>query len=412
MKNKRIKLSIKGLKIFFQKLKIKMKIIWTGVLLVLFGVLAVYSVSTYESFHTTLLFWDPSNFFYFSKHIKNIAISLIVALVAYRVSLKFLLKDQVSRILFWLVFILQLAVFIPWIWENYNWAKGWISLPFMPNMQPSELFKIGYVFFMTTRLTKKKEVINKKEFLWQFLIINLILLWVFLFVPDLWTILILGLIGLVMVFYAGLSHKTIWIIVGSVMGGLLLIIWLFSAIGGWDTTANNTSTNKFSYVRNRLLYFINPNIDPQGKEVGRQNKQALYAIWGGWLIGEGYGKGLQKFGFLPEAQSDFIFAAFSEEIGFVGNLILLSLYFYLMYYFISKLKNIRDEKTKLLWIGIISIIIIQMFINIGVNIRIIPNTGVTLPFISHWGTALMANFIELIILYKITRIGQWFTSKQ
>lgn len=390
-----------------------MRIIWTGILLVLFGVLAVYSVSTYESFHTTLLYGDPSNFFYFTRHIRNIGLSILIWLVAYRFSLKFLLKDKISRILFWIVFALQLSVFIPGIGTNYNGARWWISLPFMPDIQPSELFKIGYVLFMTTWLTKKKEVINNKEFLWQFLVINFILLWVFLFVPDLGTILILWLIWLVMVFYAWLSHKTIWIIFSSVIGFFLVLVWFFSMIGWWsEIISSNAPASKFSYIRNRLLYFINPNIDPQGKEIWRQNKQALYAIWWGWLMWEGYGKGLQKFWFLPEAQSDFIFAAFSEEIGFVWNMILLSLYFYLMYYFISKLKNIRDEKMKLLWIGIISIIIIQMFINIGVNIKIIPNTWVTLPFISHWWTALMANFIELIILYKITRIWQWFTNKQ
>jgi cell division protein FtsW (lipid II flippase) len=129
----------------------------------------------------------------------------------------------------------------------------------------------------------------------------------------------------------------------------------------------------------------------------------LMAIWGGWFWGKGYGKGLQKFGYIPEAQSDFVFSALSEEIWFIGNLVILWLYFYLGYYFLTNLHKIKDEYRKTIWVWIISLIIVQVFVNIGVNIEILPNTGLTLPFLSYWGTALMVNFMEIVILYKIIK---------
>jgi cell division protein FtsW len=129
----------------------------------------------------------------------------------------------------------------------------------------------------------------------------------------------------------------------------------------------------------------------------------LIAIGGGGFTGKGYGKGLQKFGYIPEAQSDFIFAAYSEEIGFVGNLLLIALYCRLFFYFLKHLQHLKDPQSKMIGIGIISILIVQSFVNIGVNIQIIPNTGVTLPFISAGGSSLLISCIELIILYKILK---------
>ena len=108
-------------------------------------------------------------------------------------------------------------------------------------------------------------------------------------------------------------------------------------------------------------------------------------------------------GQLPEAYSDMIFAAFSEEIGFVGNMLLFALYMGLFFTVLKQLSQARDPQLKTLAIGIISLIIVQVFVHIGVNLEILPNTGLTLPFVSHGGTALMINLIELALLYKILR---------
>ena len=139
----------------------------------------------------------------------------------------------------------------------------------------------------------------------------------------------------------------------------------------------------------------------QEKGVWWQIKQGLIAVWGGGLLGQGYGKGLQKMGYLPESHSDMIFDAFSEEIWFVWNLVLLSLYLWLFYNVLKGLSNVKDPYLQLVGVWLISLLTIQVFVHIGVNLQILPNTGLTLPFVSHWWTALMINFIELMLMYKI-----------
>jgi cell division protein FtsW len=176
-----------------------------------------------------------------------------------------------------------------------------------------------------------------------------------------------------------------------------LFAWL--AVGG----IAGMMSERFNYIQKRFVYFVSPSVDPQARQIWWQNQQALLAIgWWGFLW-KWYGKWLQKFWYIPEAQSDFVFSAFSEEIGFLGNLVLLWLYFYLGYYFLTRLTKIKDDYKKIVWVWIISLILVQVFVNIWVNIKILPNTGLTLPFMSYWWTALMVNLMEIIILYKIIK---------
>lgn len=108
-------------------------------------------------------------------------------------------------------------------------------------------------------------------------------------------------------------------------------------------------------------------------------------------------------GQLPEAYSDMIFAAFSEEIGFVGNMLLFALYLSLAFVVFKQLKEVKDPQMRTFAVGVLSLIMVQVFVHVGVNVEILPNTGLTLPFVSHGGTALMINLIELALLYKILK---------
>ncbi|HKL43757.1 MAG TPA: FtsW/RodA/SpoVE family cell cycle protein [Candidatus Absconditabacterales bacterium] len=369
-----------------------MRILIVGALLIAYGLLAVYSVSIHESFTLTLkIFEDPTNYFYFFRHLRNIAIAIIMALIAYRIPIKFFKKHKNIVIISILIFLLQLLVFVPGIGISLNGARGWIDIPGIPSIQPSEFFKLGYVIFMAAWLIRKKKSIdNDNQFIISFVVINALFLFIFLLIPDLGSVLVMGAVGLTMALYAGMDWKKI---VGLLFAGVAGVVVVGSIAGMMN--------DRFAYIQKRMTYFISSNTDEESRGIGRQNEQALTAIGGGGFMGKGYGKGLQKFGYIPEAQSDFIFAAFSEEMGFFGNIILLGLYFYLVYYVLIKLVHVRDEYNKMLAIGILSLIIIQAFINMGVNLKILPNTGLTLPFISHGGSALMVNMIELILLYKI-----------
>ncbi len=386
------------------------KILFCGIILTLFGILAVYSVSTYESFHHTLKYWieNASNYFYFKGQVRNIFFSLILALVIYKIPLKLFTKQEYIKYLFIAAIILQLVVFIPGVWWDYNGAIWRIAIKWIPNIQPSEFFKIAYVLFMSSRMIRKQSLMKDQSFVISFIIIHILILGVFAFIPDFWTVLILGMVSIIMVWYAGLSEKKVGIILGAAGISFILLLWVISLLSRSESAIGN----KFAYLQNRLVGFFHNGSDEYSKTVNRQLEQAKLAIWGWWFWGQGYGKGLQKFWYIPIAQSDFIFAAYSEEIGFLGNMSLLAMYFFLMFYFMSRIRNTRDELTKLIWIGLISTIIIQMFINIGVNLGIVPNTWITLPFVSHGWTAFMANTIQLMLLYKITHQNELWYQKR
>ena len=376
-----------------------MPIIITWIILTIFGILSIYSVSIHESFTLTLSLisdgtWnsDPSNYFYFFRQLRNIGLALVMAGIVYAIPIRFFQKNKNTTIIAIVLMTLQILVFIPGIGVVFNGARWWINIPFLPSIQPAEFFKLGYVLFLWWWLMRKRERTNTKEFFISFIILNTLLFFVFLLIPDLGTVMILGIVGLIMCRYAWAKIKYIlWILFGWMAAGLIL-----GGIAGMVS-------DRFAYIQKRFTYFISSNVDPQAKQIWWQNEQALLAIGGGGFFGKGYGKWLQKFWFIPEAQSDFIFAAFSEEIGFVGNMILLGLYIYIGYYFLTHLRNIKDEHRKMIGIGILSLILIQAFVNIWVNIKILPNTWLTLPFISYGGTALMVNFMEIVLLYKILK---------
>jgi len=377
-----------------------MPIIVTGIILIIFGILAIYSVSVHESFTLTLeqisrwlREWDPSNYFYFFRQLRNIVYWLITATIIFKIPITFFKNHKkIIWIAGW-IFILQLLVFIPWLGNNLQWARGWLDIPWLPSIQPSEFFKLWYILFLASRLIRKKDNIHKPEFITKFVIINTVFLFIFLLIPDLWTMIVLGMVGLIMFRYAWANAKKILLLF---LGGLFWAFILWSL--AWAVS------DKFNYIQQRFTYFFRSDIDPEGKKIWRQNEQALIAIWWWWFMGQWYIKWLQKFWYIPEAQSDFIFAAFSEEIWFVWNMVLLWLYFYLCYYFLTNLAYIKDPHIKTIWVWIISLIIVQMFVNLSVNLKIMPNTGLTLPFISAGGTAIMVNMIEIVILYKILKL--------
>ena len=341
----------------------------------------------------TKIIKTQDNYKYFSNQVRSLIIALILSVMVYFIPVSILQNKKVIWAILLGVTAFQLLVFAPAFEARYGTARGWVDIPWLPNMQPSEFFKIGYIIFMAYWISKRKEIIATTQFLTQFAVINGAVFLVLLSIPDFGTIFILGATATIMSRYYGLPIKKIWILASIAMVVLVIgsvIIGLFSS--------------KYSYALIRLTTFMTT--DSQQKLYQEQHewwqlKQWIMAVWGWGFRGQGYGKGLQKMGALPEAHSDMIFDAFSEEIGLLGNLLLLGLYFGLFYNVIRGLEEIKDPYFKLVGIGLISLLIIQVFVHIGVNLWILPNTGLTLPFVSHGGTALMINFIQLTLIYKI-----------
>lgn len=363
------------------------EILIVGALLLMFGLSAIYSVSIFESFGLTLdlvakwVMTDPSNYYYFFEQLTKLVIGLVLSWVVYWMPMKRLIKSR--YLIFWLTLIGVFLLFTS-LWIELNGSNAWLSVPW-GTIQPGEFFKIGFVMYIASWLTKKQRILDDLQFFLGFTMITGIIYSIFLFVPDLWTILVLFTVAILMFRYAGGKKRFIAALFGvALIGGII-------------------ATSQFTYINKRMAYFLNPDADSSWRGVGRQTKQALIAVWWGGRIGKWYGKGLQKFGYIPEAQSDFIFAAFAEEIGFFGSAFMLFLYLLLSRYFLRALPDIKDPYQRLIGVGFVSMIVMQMCINVGVNIKLVPLTGLTLPFVSHGWSALIVNMIEVIFLYKIVK---------
>jgi len=354
-------------------------IVWS--LLIVFWIFAIYSVSIFSSFQLTLhQFNDPSNYFYFFRQIKHLFLALILAGIIYYAPLDFIQKNK-WKIFLWALFFL-LLVFTP-LWLELKWAKWWLHLPGLWSVQPWEFVKLAFIIFFSWWLVKKNKILWSLEWYISMLVVVWVSTFIFLLIPDLWTLLVLWPVALILYTFAWWRIK--YVVVS-------IILWLIFTFTVWM---------QFHYIKKRFDYFLNPSIDKTEQWIGYQTQQWLIWIWAGWFIWKWYGQWLQKFWFIPEAQSDFIFAAFSEEIWFLWNTILFALYFALAYFTIKRLPYIKDKYYQYLSVWILSLILWQVFVNVWVNIKIIPLTWLTLPFVSYGGTALMVNLIEITLLYKI-----------
>lgn len=374
---------------------IPLLIVW--IILIVFGLLAVYSVSVYESFTTSLkltnIFPEPTNYFYFKQQLRSLGVSLLIVIFLWKIPVSFLKNHKFAFFFMWWAFLFQLLVFLPFesLVGDFNGARWWIRVAWIMTIQPVEIYKLAYVFFLSSRLVRKKTEINKPWFILFFIFICALIYVVLLFIPDFWSVLIMGGTALLMVRFAWLTLKKTFAIFL-----LWLWFWVFSAFTMYLINPD------LEYIQNRFSAFFVKD-DSNMQTIDWQNDQALIAIGGGGFFGQWLWRGLQKFGNIPEAQSDFIFAAFSEEIGFFWNCVLLSLYIFIFRYTIKQFAYFRDFHSKILAVGILSILMVQTFVHIGVNIQILPNTWVTLPFISCWWTSLMVSCAELVLLYKLIR---------
>lgn len=380
-------------------------------LLLLYGILALFSVSVHESFATTLSLiakglysWEASNYFYFFKQLNNLLYIAVLAYITYLIPLKIFKNEKFLIILSVVLVIFQLLVFTPW-GATFWGARWWLDLPGIPSIQPVEFFKVGYVIFISWWFIRKQHLLNSSAILKKFFVLNAIIFFIFLLIPDLGSVLIMAITWVIIGIYAGISVKNVtrMAVVGLWWLGLIMrwFLWINRSYCIGVPFAERPSVCRYSYIANRVEVYLNPSSDESGQNASWQGRQALIAIgWGGFL-GNGYGKGLQKFWYIPEAQSDFIFSAYAEEVWFIGISILFLLYGLLIYYVIIRVPLVKDPFFKNLSIGLLSLIIVGAFIHIGVNIQLLPNTGLTLPFISYGGTALMTDVMTIILLYKI-----------
>lgn len=359
--------------------------------LVIFGIIMISSVSVYESYQLTSgmvsqgLKDEPSNSFYLWRHFWRALLAIPIWVFAIYLPLKFWKKAALP--LFIITILLLFALFLPGIGANYGTSTSWINLPFLPSVQPAELAKLGLIFYLAVWMEKRQELV--RSFQYGFIPFTILLSAVVILLamqPDFGSVLVIAIIAASMFFAAGGSPLHI------AAGALLAAMMAYPIIMSKE------------YIRNRFLTFLNPELDPLN--IGFQIKQALIAIGSGGVFGVGFGKSIQKFGYLPEVQGDTIFAAAAEELGFIRISFLVIAYIFIAYrgYLISG--NAKDRFSMLIATGITSWFAFQAIINMSVNLAILPLTGLTLPFVSYGGSSLMVSMLAAGILLNISRYAE------
>jgi cell division protein FtsW len=306
------------------------------------------------------------------------AIGIIVFFVCQKIDYKFWKKF--SLLIFFASLILMVLVFVPGLGYQHSGAQRWIG--FGPiSIQPAEILKLSFIIFLSAFLSRRET--QKINTLIPFLAIILLVSALVAKQSDAGTLGIIAIIGLIIYFLSGAKiYQLITIIICYGLGFFALVKF-------------------FPYRMERLMVFLNPNVDPHG--IGYQINQALLAIGSGGILGVGLGHSNQRYNFLPEPMGDSVFAIFAEELGFIGAMVLLLLFLLFAFKGLRIAKKAPDDFGKLLAIGITGWLIIQVFINIAAITGLIPLTGIPLPFVSYGGSALISVLAGCGILVNISK---------
>ncbi len=362
--------------------------------LAIFGLIMISSASVYESHQVYInnpeLGRDCSdiavncNDFYFWRQFRNIMIALPFWLIA--TSIPYLFWRRIALPFFIVSVLLLFALFVPGLSTGYGTAQSWLNIPILNSIQPSELAKIGLIFYFARWMERRRDQIATiSEGFTPFTIILGIIAVPLVLQPDFGTTLVVSFTATAIYFAAGGRLKHIFI------GGIIATLLAAFTVVVFD----------MQYVKNRFAAFIDPSLDPEG--IGFQVKQSLIAVGKGGFFGQGLEGSTQRFGYLPEVQSDAIYAATSEAFGFFGSILIAGLFLAIAYRGFRIASHAPDRFGQLAAIGLSTALTGQAFIHIGVNIALLPLTGITLPFVSYGGSSLFVSFIMAGVLLNISK---------
>ena len=276
-----------------------------------------------------------------------------------------------------------LLVFVPGLGLEFGGARRWVDLGFI-SFQPAEILKLGFVIYFATWLSGVREKAQTFAS------------------GTLPLIVLLGITGTIMLLQPDTGTFLVMVSAGIAM--LIAAGGRFSHLAGLGVAAAGlvgTLAYLRPYVRDRITTFLDPASDPLG--AGYQIQQSLISIGSGEIFGRGFGQSIQKFNFLPEPIGDSIFAVISEEFGFIGATLIITLFIFFVFRGLRIAARSTDRFGGLLVVGIVILIASQSFINIGSMLGVMPLTGVPLVFISHGGTALFLALLEVGIILSVSR---------
>tara|TARA_B110000438_G_scaffold290724_1_gene326812 strand:+ start:376 stop:1521 length:1146 start_codon:yes stop_codon:yes gene_type:complete len=321
---------------------------------------------------------NKQTYFFFIKHLIFVSISLFLLVV---ISIQD--KNRLLILLPYLFFLaFLLLALVPVLGFEVKGSKRWLNIPFVPRFQPIELVKPLFVIFVSKIIMLDVKANIYKRYFYSFLVLLFIIMFL-LNQPDLGQSLLLMSTWITMIFVSGFNMFVL------LMLGIVFLIFIAFLIFFFP--------GKFGYIFFRIKTFINPKIGDNF-----QSQKAIDAIKEGGLSGQGMGEGILKHK-VPEAHTDYIIAVISEEFGAVFVIFILIIFLFLSYKVLNKVFLEKDEFLKLALSGLISLLIIQTFIHIGVNIRLLPTTGMTLPFLSYGGSSLIGSAIVAGIILNFTK---------
>ena len=321
---------------------------------------------------------ETNSYFFFFKHLAYVLLGIVILIFFSSLSEKNLFR--ISMFLFFISLFFLLLV--PFVGTEVNGAKRWLDLIFLPRFQPIELVKPFTIIILATILSSEKKIhIYYKYFVSFVAIVPASFL--LMMQPDIGQTLLILLSWITLVFISGISLMVFLVFFGISLISLINIVFYLP---------------KFEYIRKRIFSFFNP-------ESGTHNAQAaksLDSISSGGFFGKGIGEGTLKYKG-SETHTDFIISVISEEFGVIIVILILVIFLFFIYSVFKKVYLEKNEKIKLVLVGSITLIVAQALIHIGVNIRLFPTTGMTLPFLSYGGSSIIGVSILSGIILNLTK---------
>ena len=271
---------------------------------------------------------------------------------------------------------------VPLIGVEVKGSKRWIDLSFLPRFQPIELVKPFLIIFISLILSSQKYTNIYLKYFFTFFITSCVAL-LLIIQPDIGQTILIFFSWSILIFVSGINIFLLTFL-------FLILFFLFFYLIFF--------ISKFEYIKNRLLSFL----DIESGTYNFQSDKAIDSIISGGFFGKGIGEGTLK-NKVPEAHTDYIISVISEEFGVVAIILILFLFLVFIYSVFKKIYFEKDEKVKLILVGSISLILMQAMIHIGVNIRLFPTTGMTLPFISYGGSSIIGISIISGIILNLTK---------
>lgn len=350
-----------------------------------FGLIMIYSASSYEAFQS---FGDEAH--YLKKQLIAIIIGLVLMIFVANVPYHFWAR---FALLGYLVSMALVPLVLTPLGVTSHGARRWITIPGIGlNLQPAEVAKLGMILFLAVLVCKMgKSVRTMKGFLIMLLAPMPVVLEVYLITKNLSSAIIILGISVLMVFVASPDYKKFIIMGAAGVAAVALLVFLIVSAGAGEG----------AWRSERIVAWLDPEGHSQGK--GFQTLQALYAIGSGGIFGKGLGQSMQKLSFLPEAQNDMIFSIICEELGLFGAIAVIVMFIMLLWRMMVIANNATDLFGAMLVVGVMGHIAIQSILNIAVVTNTIPNTGISLPFISYGGSSVMFLLIEIGLVLSVAK---------